>query len=306
MSVGCYAVLLGALIGRGFFLGEIDLRAALDLYREGLALGRRLGQRAQTLTLAINVGYTSFLVGDWDAALTELDAALADDLDRLDRVGILSNALIVRTCRGESIDAGLLELDALLADTSDISMQSMAGRPTRQSRAGRRSPGGGTFDLEPDRRCQRRVWAGGDLRGRAWRRLGRGCGRRPGGPRAPRRDGLPRSGRRGSADDTSGCCGGARGSDHRRDRAVSRRASSLGGLGMTWDGVLTAIDMATVLDPSEPAVREAARSARETLVRLRAQPFLERLDARLAEADAGGSVVRTTEWRDEVLQPGER
>jgi len=44
--------------------------------------------------------------------------------------------------------------------------------------------------------------------------------------------------------------------------------------------------MATVLDPSDPEVRAAADTARETLVRLRAQPFVERLDAALARSGA--------------------
>src|SRR4029077_7849978 len=53
-------------------------------------------------------------------------------------------------------------------------------------------------------------------------------------------------------------------------------------LGLVWDEALCAIDMATVLDPSEPEVRAAGEAAREILVRLRAVPFIERLDAALA------------------------
>ena len=48
------------------------------------------------------------------------------------------------------------------------------------------------------------------------------------------------------------------------------------------DEALTAIEMATLLDPAKPEVRVAAESAREILTRLRAQPFLERLDAAMA------------------------
>ena len=58
-------------------------------------------------------------------------------------------------------------------------------------------------------------------------------------------------------------------------------------LGLPWDEALTAIDMAMLLDPSEPDVIAAARSAREILVRLGAKPFLARLEAALVRTAAG-------------------
>lgn len=53
-------------------------------------------------------------------------------------------------------------------------------------------------------------------------------------------------------------------------------------LGLVWDEALCGIDMATVLDPSDPEVIAAADIARTTLVRLRATPFLDRLEAALS------------------------
>jgi len=53
-------------------------------------------------------------------------------------------------------------------------------------------------------------------------------------------------------------------------------------LGLAWDEALCAIDMATLLDPTDPEVRAAGEAAREILVRLEAAPFIERLDAALA------------------------
>jgi len=55
-----------------------------------------------------------------------------------------------------------------------------------------------------------------------------------------------------------------------------RRFRDLGG---PLDEAFTAIEMATLLDPAEPEVRVATESAREILTRLRATPFLERLEA---------------------------
>jgi hypothetical protein len=50
-----------------------------------------------------------------------------------------------------------------------------------------------------------------------------------------------------------------------------------------WDEALTGIDMALLLDPAEPEVVEVAASTREILERLRARPYLERLEAALAQ-----------------------
>ena len=71
--------------------------------------------------------------------------------------------------------------------------------------------------------------------------------------------------------------------------AEGRRAEALGlyrdalrrwrDLHFVFDETLCVIDMATLLDPAEPEVRAAADAAREILVRLRAKPLLERLEA---------------------------
>jgi hypothetical protein len=53
-------------------------------------------------------------------------------------------------------------------------------------------------------------------------------------------------------------------------------------LGLVWDEALSAIDMASLLGPGEPDVIAAAERARETLVRVRAKPFLELLDSAMA------------------------
>jgi hypothetical protein len=55
-------------------------------------------------------------------------------------------------------------------------------------------------------------------------------------------------------------------------------------LGSPWREALTAITMATLLEPTDPEVRAAAEAAREILVRLGAAPFIARLDAALARS----------------------
>ena len=51
--------------------------------------------------------------------------------------------------------------------------------------------------------------------------------------------------------------------------------------GYAWDHALVAVEMAKLVGPSEPDVIAAAAVARSTLERMRAKPFLERLDAAL-------------------------
>ena len=55
-------------------------------------------------------------------------------------------------------------------------------------------------------------------------------------------------------------------------------------LGLAWDEALCELDMATLLDRSDPEVGAAAESAREIFVRLGATPFIARLDAALSRA----------------------
>ena len=281
-------VLLGTLNSRGFYLGEIDLRAALEVYRDGLLLARRLGQRARMLGFINNIGYTGFLVGDWDASLAELDGALADDLDRLDRLALLSNALIIRTSRGEPVDDGLRELEVLLGDDTDVGTVSMA----LDARAYAALAEGRPADA-------RSIWshmAGIQLayapasiyqgaRGAVW----------TGDADAVRAD-LERL-------DATGVHGpvvevrrttlraALAGLERRTAESLSLYQDALRGwreLGIVWDEMLTTIDMATLLGPSEPGIREAAEAAQGTLARLGARPFLERLDALLSESPSDG------------------
>ena len=68
--------------------------------------------------------------------------------------------------------------------------------------------------------------------------------------------------------------------------------AELRSVGVPFDESLAGILMASVLDPSLPEVRAAADRAREILVRLGAQAFLEQLDGRLAR-DPGTAPSRT-------------
>ena len=61
-------------------------------------------------------------------------------------------------------------------------------------------------------------------------------------------------------------------------------------LGLPWDEALAGIDMALLLDPTDPDVAAAVASSRAILERLGARPFLERLDR--AQQPGGRPVAR--------------
>jgi hypothetical protein len=52
-----------------------------------------------------------------------------------------------------------------------------------------------------------------------------------------------------------------------------------------WDEVMTGFDMAELLDPAEPEVASVLASTRQILEKLRAKPYLTRLDALTARVD---------------------
>jgi class 3 adenylate cyclase/tetratricopeptide (TPR) repeat protein len=275
---------LDALHARGFFQGEIDVAAALESTREGLALARRVGDRSAMLGFINNFGYFAFLAGDWDGALAELDGQLDEDLERADRVALLGTALIVHACRGELVTEGLAELE-----------RAFAGDTGRH----------GMIFLE-DAKANAALTDGrlGDARA-AWRHMAElAAGNAPAGFYQAARPALwDRDVAAVQADlaalDATGFHGrvvevrrmtiraGLAALEGRSATALTLYRDALRGwrdLALPWDWALTGIDMATLLEPSEPEVRSAAESTREILVRLGAKPFVQRLNAALARS----------------------
>jgi tetratricopeptide (TPR) repeat protein len=274
--------LLDALVIGAYHRSEIDQMAALASYREGLALARRLGQRQYVFRFVNNVGWTSFLAGDWDGALVELDAALTEDLDDPRRVHLLANALIVRALRGEQVSEGMAELERLTSDITDpdLLLQLVWARATVALVAGllaeARSAWRRAASLSASQAPVALYEAG---RSALWAR-----------DTVAAREDL-------AALDATGFHGrvvearrttlraGLAALEVDRVEALSLYRDALRSwrdLRLPWDEALTGVTMATLLDPTEPEVRVAVDSTREILVRLRATPFLERLDAAVA------------------------
>ncbi len=280
--------LLNALVTGGFHRSEIDEVAALASYREGLALARRLGQRQYIFRFVNNVGWTSFLVGDWDGALAELDGALAEDLDRSRRVYLLANALSVRALRGESVSEGMVELEQLTSDETepDLIVQLLWARANVALRDGQLSDAASAWRRAASLSASQAPAALYEAaRSALWAR-----------DIAAAREDL-------AALDATGFHGrvvearrttiraGLAALEGNSADALSLYRDALRGwreLGLAWDEALTGVTMATLLDPTEPEVRAAVDSTREILVRLGATPFLERLDATVARSVPDG------------------
>jgi class 3 adenylate cyclase/tetratricopeptide (TPR) repeat protein len=290
---GMQQELLGSLVVGGYVKGDLDLMAALENYREGLALARRLGHRNLMLRFVNNLGYTAFLAGDWDGALAELESALAEDLQRGDRIVILCNALIIHACRGESVADGIVEAERLIGDVLDagnriviLDVEGNArladGRLEESATAWR-----ALAEMDRSQASEFRYRA---ARPALWR-LDRGAAEAD-------LEALDAIGVHGRVADLRRLTirAGLAALEARAAEALAGYRDALRGwraLRLPWDEALTVIDMATLLDPTQPEILAAGELAREFLSRVRATPFLARLDAALGASKSGQEVATT-------------
>jgi class 3 adenylate cyclase/tetratricopeptide (TPR) repeat protein len=288
-------VLARALGLRGFLQGDVDIVGSLQAWRDGLALARRAGHRAGVLRLVNNLGYTAFLTGDSDEALEHLDGQLTEDIEGTDRIDLLGNSVIVHANRGEDVGERLTELRRLLDENplrstaavdDAVGNAAMADGRLNNARAAWRHLADQDAINAPEfiyRAARPALWDG-DLE-------------------AARSDlaALDATGVHGSVVELRRMTvrAGVAALEGRSADALAQYREALRGwhdLGLAWDEALTGIDMATLLEPSEPEVRTAAESTREILVRLGARPYLERLDAAMGTStSARRSTSRATE-----------
>jgi tetratricopeptide (TPR) repeat protein len=279
---------LGSLVVRGYFLSEVDNAQALECYQDGLALARRVGHRAFSRNFINNIGYTSFLTGDWDVGLAELDAVLAEDLDTSGRIWLLSNALIIRVSRGEDVDDQLAEMERL-ASTVDDPHVSTAPSDTRANLA---QAQGRLEDAQ-------RHWLGA---------VGTWSSQEPAAyyqaarPALWARDlekvreylaGLDATGFHGPVVEVRrtnlrAAVAALEGRSREAVALYKEAVTAWRDLKVVWEEALTGLDMATVLDQSDPVVQTAIRSTRDIFTRLGARPYLARLEAVLAARPAQG------------------
>ena len=270
-----------------------DPRSAFELALAGLTLARRLGRRSDAVSHLGWAAWNALRTGDWAWALAELDAMPLDELEPVDRVSLGHSAFLFRALRGMAVD-DLITDDAVAGDGPDLDPGPLETRRTFAFfAAGRLS----------EARAARR---------RAAESFGEPGALSNYGARAA----LWSRDLAGAVDDLATFDGdGLHGTVVEADRLTIRAGiAALDGraadalpvyrealrawraLGLAWDEALCGIDMATLLDPSGPEVRDAAEAAREILVRLEAAPFIARLDEALARSsDPTGRSALITE-----------
>jgi tetratricopeptide (TPR) repeat protein len=252
--------------------------------RSALALAARLGRRS--IQLYNNATLGGIRVGEWDWLETLLEAGLAEVVDPSFRTELLNDLGWLKGLRGEEIADLLVELDALVAGQTErqFGTASMWVRMFAVFAAG---------DLDEARTVNRRLAELFPEAAAFSLPFGARCALWAGDAPAARADlaALDATGARGPAieADRTTIRAGIAALEGRPSDALPAYREALRAwrdLGLRWDEAQCAIDMATLLDPADPDVRAAAEAAREILVRLKAAPFIARLDAAMARTEA--------------------
>jgi class 3 adenylate cyclase/tetratricopeptide (TPR) repeat protein len=290
-------IVMACLTVRGYFLGEVDNVEAYKCFSDGLALARRVGHRALEQEFVNNFGYTSFVVGEWDRGLAEFDTVLLRELETTQHIWILSNMLIIRASRGEEISEELAELNLLASQVTDPHVltaphDTLANVAQAQGRfedaqqhwvaiaEAWASQGPASYYQS----ARPALWAGDLAALKAHFSAIEATGVH--GPVVEVRRTTMRA-----------AIAALEGRSREALALYSEAFAAWGNLKVAWEQALTGLDMATVLDRSEPAVGAAIRLARETFTRLGAKPYLERLELVLAKRGAPVAVApdRTAE-----------
>jgi class 3 adenylate cyclase/tetratricopeptide (TPR) repeat protein len=279
---GLSATLLRALNNRSVMEDSFDPRSGMEAAREGLALARRTGDRGWMAGLQVGVGYSSFLFGDWDAALEHFRAGLAEEPELSYHIQLLANLIDLRAYRGEDVRADLAELERLGAGMDDF----VLGASLIDTRAFVATAGGSLADAADLFREESRLV--GDqsalsLYMAARPALWLGDRERAAADLAD----LDATGIHGPVVECRRATirAGLLALDGRTAEALAGYRDVLArweGLGLVLDKAMTAIDMATLIGPGEGDVTAAVADARAFLERVGATPFLERLDAAMA------------------------
>jgi class 3 adenylate cyclase len=271
-------IALRARLNLGSIIAEGDRRAAFENDRAGLAEARRLGQRRLAYVFLLNAAEDAIWTGDWDWAAPELDEVLAGDLESDDRKLVLEALVRQRAWRGDQVDELLAELDrrAQESPSSEVLFTVALSRANRSFATGdlENAAGGyrqaASLSLANAFMCYC-LAASADLllRDRA--------------SAASDLQALDATGVHGPLVEAhrASILAGLAALEGRPVDALTHYRDALRrfrDLGVPLNEAFTGIEMATLLDPTEPEVGAATDTAREILTRLRAKPFLERLE----------------------------
>jgi hypothetical protein len=265
---------------------EADTVGALGGMREGLALARRVGNRRAMLRLINNVGFSEFIVGQWDEGLATLEEPLREDVEWVSRAAITGNALVIRAFRGEPLTSELAELERLLGDAPDpnIVVTLLDAQGSQAFASGRLADARSTWH----RMISLDSGAGPayyyqTARAALWDRDTDGA----------RLDlaNLDATGVHGRVIETRRATiraglAALEGSTAESVAGYREAIRAWHDLGLANDEAFSGLDMAILLGPSVPEVGPPAGSAREFFLRVGGRPFLERLDAAMGRTPA--------------------
>jgi class 3 adenylate cyclase/tetratricopeptide (TPR) repeat protein len=263
-----------------------DPRAALAVERAAIEVATKVGQRPLLTTNIQNAAEDALRTGDWDWSVGTLEGSLGEDLEPPDRASILMSLARFASYRGEPFETEIADLERIDREIADIDLHAgveglyadiaFANRQPARAREHARAAAASTLNapLQLLVAARASIWdrdaaaAAEDLADLD--RLGSGHGKALDLGATAARAGIA-------------ALGGDVGQAHRLFDEARRAARDLG---LQWDEALIAIDMASVLEPADPDVREAASIARQTFERLRATPMLAILEELLGGASA--------------------
>jgi class 3 adenylate cyclase/tetratricopeptide (TPR) repeat protein len=282
-----------------------DARQVRDAYRAAEELARRVGDRkgARWAAEAARLQHY-FLADDWDAALAEgADDRAGDAGSVLDEVRRIAVSAVFLSARGEPTDAALARLEVLSTQVSDpfavAAVHSV--RSDRALHAGDYALAGDEAMLAAEDEeiaafylvdaMRAALWGGDPARAReAARRL----------------EAIPQIGV-GIAADRIAARAGVAALEGRVDEAITGYREALSryrSIGAAFDLAQTALDFVIVVGGNHPATREAAAEARAIFERVRARPYLERLDAAMARHAPVASVTPARDGAKASGTPG--
>jgi tetratricopeptide (TPR) repeat protein len=270
-----------------------DPKRALEVAARGIATARRMGLRTIFGSVFVNFGTAARRTGDWDRAISEVGTVDLDQFDPADHAAVLHPVTMIQAARGFPVAEELAKTEAYLATISDPQAAAVSGmaRAFVMSISGR--------FREASDECFAAARASGVFILWALPLAGRYAvlARDPNRAREAIRE-LEAAGNSGPAlaADIETILAGCDALEGDETGAIGRYRRALAAwrdLGLPWDEALCAIDMATLLDPTDPEIRATGESARRILVGLKATPFIARLDAALARGSEAGDRAGT-------------
>jgi class 3 adenylate cyclase/tetratricopeptide (TPR) repeat protein len=267
-----------------------DPREARDSYLAAEELALRVGNRNLARWSGESARFTAYTLAEgWDAALAEMAEERSDDHGSpLDEVRRIAMASVFRSERGESTDVALASLEALSTQVSDPYALA-ALHSLRSSRAFHRGDYPQAVDeaiLATDDEELAPYFLADASRAALWGHD------------------LPRSREiadRLDADRSTGLQiastrivtrAGIAALEGRLDEAILGYREALARLravGADFDVALIDLDLVLLVGTDHPATREAAAEARAIFERVRARPYLDRLDEAMGQATKVGS-----------------